>query len=72
MLQSGTLANGQILATRAAALDAPLGNRHVVMFAPRPFSRWQTHGTYTHRINANMHWNDLDAGNTAPTETSRQ
>jgi hypothetical protein len=72
MLLSGTLANGQFLANRAAALDVPLGNGHVVMFALRPFWRWQTQGTYTLGFNAIMHWNDLDAGNTAPTETSRQ
>jgi hypothetical protein len=71
MLLSGTLANGQFLATRAAALDVPLGNGHVVMFALRPFWRWQTQGTYTLGFNAIMHWNDLDAGKAAPTETSR-
>ena len=29
----------------AAALDHPLGKGHVVMFAIRPFWRWQTQGT---------------------------
>ena len=62
MLLSGTLANGQFLANRAAALDAPLGKGHVVMFAIRPFWRWQTQGTYTLGFNAIMNWNDLDAG----------
>ncbi len=74
MLLSGTLANGQFLANRAAALDVPLGKGHVVMFALRPFWRWQTQGTYSLGFNAIMNWNDLDAGKPAPrTETtSRQ
>jgi hypothetical protein len=72
MLLSGTLANGQYLANRAAALDAPLGKGHVVMFALRPFWRWQTHGTYTLGFNAIMNWNDLDAGKTERTTTTDQ
>lgn len=66
MLLSGTLANGQYLANRAAALDVPLGEGHVVMFALRPFWRWQTQGTYSLGFNAIMNWNDLDAGKAAP------
>jgi hypothetical protein len=62
LLLSGTLANGQLLAGRAAAIDQPLGKGHLVMFAIRPFWRWQTHGTYTLGFNAIMNWNDLDAG----------
>ena len=62
MLLSGTLANGQFLANRAAALDHPIGKGHIVMFAIRPFWRWQTQGTYTLGFNAIMNWNDLDAG----------
>ena len=62
MLLSGTLANGQLLAGRAIAVDDRLGDGHVVMFAIRPFWRWQTHGTYMLGFNAIMNWNDLDAG----------
>jgi hypothetical protein len=62
MLLSGTLANGQGLANRAAVLDARLGQGHVVSFAIRPFWRWQTQGTYTLGFNAILNWNDLDAG----------
>jgi Zinc carboxypeptidase len=75
LLLSGTLANGQFLTNRAAALDYPLGKGHVVMFAIRPFWRWQTQGTYTLGFNAIMNWNDLDAGKAAPagrTTTSQQ
>ena len=62
MLLSGTLANGQALANRAAVVDEKLGEGHVVSFAIRPFWRWQTQGTYTLGFNAIMNWNDLDAG----------
>jgi hypothetical protein len=73
LLLSGTLANGQFLVNRAAALDHPLGKGHLVMFAIRPFWRWQTQGTYTLGFNAIMNWNDLDAGKEpAPRSTSQQ
>jgi len=62
LLLSGTLAGGQWLAGRAAAIDARLGDGHVVLFAIHPFWRWQTHGTYGLGFNAIMNWNDLDAG----------
>jgi hypothetical protein len=65
LLLSGTLAGGQALTGKAAALDHPLGKGHVVMFAIRPFWRWQTQGTYTLGFNAIMNWNDLDAGKAA-------
>ena len=66
LLLSGTLANGQLLTNRAAALDASIGKGHLVMFAIRPFWRWQTQGTYMLGFNAIMNWNDLDAGKPAP------
>ena len=62
MLLSGTIANGQFLANRAAVVDCPLGKGHVVMFAIRPFWRWQSQGTYSLGFNAIMNWNALDAG----------
>jgi hypothetical protein len=62
MLLSGTLAGGEALAGRAQVIDAPLGEGHVVMFAIRPFWRWQTQGTFPMGFNAILHWNDLKAG----------
>lgn len=62
MLLSGTLAGGEALAGRAQLVDAPVGAGHVVMFAIRPFWRWQTQGTYFLGFNAILHWNDLGAG----------
>jgi hypothetical protein len=66
MLLSGGLAGGEALSGRAAALDVPLGKGHIVMFALRPFWRWQTHGTYMLAFNAILNWDHLDAGK-APT-----
>lgn len=62
MLLSGTLAGGEALANRAQLVDAPIGKGHVVMFAIRPFWRWQTQGTFFLGFNTILNWNDLDAG----------
>ncbi|NOT07348.1 MAG: hypothetical protein HOP28_03995, partial [Gemmatimonadales bacterium] len=67
MLLSGTLAGGQALQGRPQLLDAPIGRGHVVMFAIRPFWRWQTQGTFFFGFNAILNWNDLDAGKPEPT-----
>ena len=65
MLLSGTLAGGEALDNRALAVDAPLGKGHIVMFALRPFWRWQTQGTYSLAFNAIVNWDHLDAGKAA-------
>jgi hypothetical protein len=62
MLLSGGLVGGEALAGRAVVTDAPVGKGHVVLFATRPFWRWQTHGTFFLGFNAILNWNDLDAG----------
>ncbi len=62
MLLSGVLVGGQALSGRAQVVDAPIGTGHVVMFAIRPYWRWQTQGTYFLGFNAIMNWNDLGAG----------
>jgi hypothetical protein len=72
MLLSGTLVNGQILAGRAQLVDAPLGDGHVVMFAIRPFWRWQTQGTFPLGFNAILNWNDLNAGRPRPTTSTQE
>ena len=66
ILLSGELAGGEALTRRALALDVPLGQGHVVMFALRPFWRWQTQGTYSLGFNTLLHWDHLDAGKPAP------
>ena len=60
MLLSGALVGGQALSGRAQVLDATLGDGHVVMFAIRPFWRWQTQGTFFLGFNAILNWNDLE------------
>lgn len=62
MLLSGTLVNGDLLSRRAQLVDESIGKGHLVMFAIRPYWRWQTQGTFALGFNAIMNWNDLDAG----------
>jgi hypothetical protein len=62
ILLSGELAGAQYLAGKALALDVPLGQGHVVMFALRPYWRWQTQGTYFLGFNTILNWDHLDAG----------
>ena len=69
MLLSGVLVGGQALSGRAQVVDAPIGQGHVVMFAIRPFWRWQTQGTFFLGFNAILNWNDLNAGRAAPART---
>ena len=62
MLLSGGVLAGENLESRPQLIDAPVGKGHVVMFAIRPFWRWQTQGTFILGFNAIMHWNDLGRG----------
>ena len=62
MLLSGTLEHGELLSNRATLVDEKIGQGHLVMFALRPFWRWQSQGTYALGFNAILNWNDLDAG----------
>jgi hypothetical protein len=71
MLLSGVLVGGQALAGRAVVVDAPVGKGHVVMFANRPYWRWETQGSFFLGFNAILNWNDLDAGRPAPSSTSK-
>jgi hypothetical protein len=66
LLLSGMLIGGDALAGRAVLVDAPIGKGHVVMFANRPFWRWQTQGNFFLGFNTILNWNDLDAGRTTP------
>jgi len=65
LLLSGLLIGGDALAGRAVTIDAPIGKGHVVMFANRPYWRWQTQGNFFLGFNAILNWNDLDAGRAA-------
>jgi hypothetical protein len=57
---SGLLVAGEELAGRPAVLDVPVGEGHIVLFAIRPFWRWETQGSFALAFNALLHWNDLD------------
>ncbi len=70
MLLSGVLVGGQALAGRAVVLDAPVGQGHVVMFANRPFWRWETQGSFFLGFNAILNWNDLNAGKATDKRTT--
>ncbi|MEW5983770.1 MAG: M14 family zinc carboxypeptidase [Acidobacteriota bacterium] len=62
MLLSGVLVGGENLAGRAQVVDSTIGKGHVVMFAIRPYWRWQTQGTFPLGFNAILNWNDLGVG----------
>jgi hypothetical protein len=71
MLLSGTLEGGATLSNRAQIVDESIGQGHVVMFAIRPFWRWQTQGTFAMGFNAILNWNDLDAGKAVKATTDK-
>ncbi len=62
MLLSGGLLGQEALEGRAVVVDTPLGKGHVVMFANRPFWRYETFGSFNLGFNAILNWNHLDAG----------
>jgi len=69
---SGLLVAGEELAGRPAVLDAPVGQGHIVLFAIRPFWRWETQGSFALAFNAILNWNDLGvAWPTAPRPSGR-
>ncbi|MGH7607592.1 MAG: hypothetical protein ACREME_09645, partial [Gemmatimonadales bacterium] len=59
---SGLLVHGEELAGRPAVVDAPVGQGHVVLFAIRPFWRWETQGSFALVFNTLLNWNDLNVG----------
>jgi hypothetical protein len=62
LLLSGELAGGENLTGRPVLVDASVGKGHAVMFACRPFWRFQTQGTFFLAFNAILNWDHLDAG----------
>lgn len=66
ILLSGLLSGGQALSRKALLIDVPSGAGHMVLFALRPFWRWQTQGAYNLGFNAILNWNHLDAGAPSP------
>ncbi len=62
LLVSGLLEAGSEMAGRPAILDVQVGRGHVVLFAIRPFWRWETQGSFAFGFNTLLHWNDLGTG----------
>ncbi len=62
LLLSGMLKGEKELAGTPAVVDCPVGKGHVVLFANRPFWRWQTHGSHALVFNTILNWNDLRVG----------
>jgi hypothetical protein len=69
LLVSGLLDNGSEMAGRAAVVDAPLGQGHVILFGIRPMWRYETQGSYAMVLNALANWNALDV-NERPTRVA--
>jgi zinc carboxypeptidase len=66
LLISGLLENGSEMAGKAAVVDSPLGQGHVVLFGIRPMWRYETQGSYAMVLNALANWNALDVNVRAP------
>jgi hypothetical protein len=64
LLVSGQMVAGEELAGRAAVVDAPVGEGHLLLFGIRPMWRWESQGTFALVLNAIANWNSL--GNDAP------
>ncbi len=62
MLMSGMMTGDSELAGAPAVVDVPVGDGHVILFAIRPFRRWNTQGSHSMVFNAMLHWNDLRTG----------
>jgi hypothetical protein len=62
ILLSGMLSGGRALSKKALIVDVPSGKGHMVLYAMRPFWRWQTQGSYFLGFNAILNWDHLDAG----------
>ncbi|MCC2979458.1 M14 family zinc carboxypeptidase [Sphingomonas sp. IC4-52] len=62
ILLSGMLSGGEALTGKPLVVDVPHGRGHMVLFALRPFWRWQTQGSYMLGFNAILNWDHLSAG----------
>ena len=67
---SGMLNNPAEMLGKAAVVDAPVGQGHVVSFAIRPFWRQQTQGSWALAMNAIANWNNLDVRTAIPARTT--
>ena len=56
---SGLMKGAAEIKDRPAAVDVPLGEGRVLMFATNPCYRWQNLGEFNMLFNAILHWNDM-------------
>jgi hypothetical protein len=56
---SGLMRGAAETRNRAAVIDSPVGQGHVVVFATNPAYRWQNLGEFNMLANAILHFNDL-------------
>ena len=59
---SGMVAQENTLKGKAAILDVPVGEGHIMMFTFNPMWRDTSHGNYMFVINSILNFNDLDGG----------
>ena len=69
LLISGLIAGGGEMAGRAAVIDEPVGNGHVILMGTRPWYRWQNQGSMALAFNAIANWNALSARSSSVTAT---
>lgn len=60
------LSGGSALEGKPAVVDVPNGRGHMVLFAMRPFWRWQTQGSYMLGFNTILNWDHLSVGTPSP------
>jgi len=63
---SGMLAGASELAEAPAVVDVPLGRGHIVLFAPNPMWRQETHGSFMLVLNAALNHDHLHVGRKLP------
>jgi hypothetical protein len=71
VLISGLIAGAGEMAGRAAVVDAPVGDGHVILTGTRPWYRWQNQGAMAMAFNAIANWNALDGAASASIATRR-
>lgn len=66
LLVSGLLDGGSELAERAAVIDVPFEQGHVVLFSNNPIWRGETQGSYFLVLNSIINFDNLNAGRKEP------
>ncbi|MGH9518824.1 MAG: M14 family zinc carboxypeptidase, partial [Terriglobales bacterium] len=62
LLVSGLVQGADSIADRAAVIDVPVAEGHVVLFSNNPVYRGETRGNYSLVLNTILNFDHLDAG----------